>query len=399
MKIIHNLYKIGLAVVVLCCAVAMSSCSKWDDFKKYTKDGEIMYTGKMDSVKVYSGKGRVMLRGEFNADPKIKLTKIYWNDFRDSVEFHVDKGSERAVFERTFDVDEGVKNFIIHNYDGSGNRSIAVNAVGTSYGSSYRRKINNRLISAVDFNENGATLTWEAMDLSTGPQYTELEYELNGETKNVIIPINETTVLLPELSAATTIRYRTIFKPEKTSIDTFAVAFRSREIKPVPKLKNSKVPFVAAARNGRWGTLADWITNDAAKIHGGHGGWDEWNGNIFNLESGWGAPAVTNGKIYQTLELEPGTYTFGISDLRDTNLTVDDKAYLVVALGNTIPDVEQVATALGSVQVVQGKTLLELQVTFTIRETSSVSMGYLTTQSGGTPGRYCNIRAFDFYKN
>ncbi|MCJ8164316.1 DUF5013 domain-containing protein [Pontibacter sp. E15-1] len=400
MRIISNIHKLGIAVIVLLCSVTQFSCSKWDDFKEYTKDGEIVYTGKLDSVEVFSGKGRVMLRGEFNADPKIRMTKIYWNDYKDSIEFQTEEVSKGAIFEKTFAVDEGVKSFVIYNYDGAGNRSVAVNAVGTSFGSAYRRKINNRLVSLVNFDADGVTINWEAMDLSTGPQYTELEYALNGETKHMIIPISEASTRLEGLSTTTQIKYRTIFKPEESSIDTFAVAYKNYEIKFIPRLKNNRVPFIAASRKDRWGTLADWITNDAAKIHaGGHGGWDDWNGNIFNLESGWGAPAIINGKVYQSLELEPGTYTFEISDLMNTNLTQDDNAYLVVALGNTLPDVELVTTAIGYVKVVEGKPVGELHVKFTLTETSLVSMGFLTTQPGDTPGRFCNIRAFDFYQN
>ncbi|MCC9168185.1 DUF5013 domain-containing protein [Pontibacter sp. XAAS-A31] len=396
------LKKIRLALVAVLCSAAMISCSKWDEFKEFTKDGEIMYTGKIDSVQVLAGKGRVMYKGLISADPKVTKLRIFWNDFRDSVEYNLDKGTEtgKVPFERVFDVDEGVKNFVSYTYDAVGNRSVPVNAVGTSYGSSYRRKINNRLISSLTFNPNNTIINWETMDLSTGAQFTEIEYDVDGETKHVVTPATQPTAVLEGLNKTTTIRYRTIFKPEATSIDTFAVAYRNYEVKVVPQLKNRQVPFIASSRSGRWGTLADWITNDAIKIHGGgHGGWDEWNGNIFNVESGWGAPAVTNGKVYQTLALDPGSYTFEISDLRDTNLSENDHAYIVVAPGDELPDVEQVSTAIGSVKIVNGKPVTAYKITFTVTEASEISMGYLTTQPAGDPGRFANIRAFNFYAN
>jgi hypothetical protein len=61
------------------------SCTKWDDYKKYTADGEIIYAGKLDSVKVLSGKNRVRVVGKLNADPKISSVKIFWNQNADSL--------------------------------------------------------------------------------------------------------------------------------------------------------------------------------------------------------------------------------------------------------------------------------------------------------------------------
>ncbi|WP_210488113.1 DUF4998 domain-containing protein [Rufibacter aurantiacus] len=393
------IHKIRLAFASLLSLMALYSCTDWDDFKEYTKDGEIQYAGKMDSVKIFSGKGRVLYKGQLSADPKVKTVKIFWNDRKDSVEYQIEKGVGKEPFERTFAVDEGVKNFVTVTYDAAGNASIPVNAIGTSYGNTYRRRLNNRLISLLDFETSRTVINWDAMDLSTGAQYTEVEYVVNGETKVITTPVSTSKTVLEGLTESTTIKYRTIFKPEPTSIDTFAVAFQNYAINIVPQLKNKKVPFIATATSGRWGNLANWITNDAAKNHGGFGGWDEWNGNIFNVESGWGSPPITNGKIYQTLTLDPGTYTFEISNLRDTNLTPDDKTYLVVALGNTLPDVEQVTTSLGHTKIYNGRPIGELRVTFTVQEKSEVSMGYLTTQPDGWPGKYCNIIAFDFYKN
>jgi hypothetical protein len=198
------------------------------------------------------------------------------------------------------------------------------------------------------------------------------------------------------LSTNTPVKFRGIFKPDSTSIDTFVVPYRDTVLIP---LKNARIPFIASSKSGRWGILAEWNTNDATKNHSGYGGWDESNENIFNVESGWGAPAITNGKIWQTILLEPGTYTFEISDLKDSNITGSENTYLVANLGNDIPDVADIATALGSAKVATGKPLSDLRVRFTLTQQSTVSVGYVTTQQGTTPGRYCNIRAFNLYIN
>ncbi|WP_192350090.1 DUF4998 domain-containing protein [Algoriphagus sp. Y33] len=393
---------IKCSIISLLAGFLTCSCYnyEWDEFKKYTQEGEIIYPGKLKEMEILSGKGRVLMKAELNADPKISKLKVYWNDYRDSVEFPVEKTSGLNSLEHIFEVDEGVKNFIGFTFDQDGNRSVLVDAVGTSYGEGYRRKLSNRFIESLTFNSDNTVINWGQMDPSLGAEFTELEYSLGDEElKTIITPAGESHTLLEGVTSSTTIRYRTVFRPEVTSIDTFALPFLEELIVVVPQLQNAQVPFVPETRSGRWGTLAGWMTNDAIKIHDGQGGWDEWNGNIFNVESGWGAPAIENGKIYQTLTLEPGNYTFEISDLRDTNLTENDHAYLVAALGSGLPDVEDVQSSLAHVHILEGKDVNELKVTFIVEETSEVSVGFLTTQSGDTPGRYCNIRAFNFYKN
>ncbi|UZR98127.1 DUF4998 domain-containing protein [Chondrinema litorale] len=388
--------KIKLSIFAVSCLVfSLFSCSEWDSFKEYIEGGEILYPGKMKSVEIIPGKNRVQLTGILSADPNVVKYKAFWNSNEDSVEFNIDKGSGETYIENTFEVIEGVHSFEIYTYDEAGNISVPTNAVGSSFGEAYRRKLGNRLFTDLIFNETNTTINWAQIDASTGAEYTEIIYTVGDSTYTIQTPVTETTTVLEGLTKSTTIQYRTIFKPTSNSLDTFAVAFQEYEVKVVPQLKNSKVPFAASAISGRWGTLADWQSNENVQSHDGFGGWDEWNGNIFNVESGWGAPPITNGKIWQTFTLEPATYTFKISELRDTNLTDADQTYLVAAVGDSLPNVAEVNTAMGSVQVFN-RPVTELSFDFTVTETQQVSIGYLTTQPDGTPGKFCNIIAFDF---
>src|SRR5699024_8967353 len=81
--------------------IFMISCTKWDDFKKYTKDGETIYTGKIDSVKIYSGNLRARIVGILPADPKIIKLKILWGRKQDadSVVFPISKQGNSEVFD------------------------------------------------------------------------------------------------------------------------------------------------------------------------------------------------------------------------------------------------------------------------------------------------------------
>lgn len=376
-------------------ATILLACSKWDDYKKYTTNGEIIYAGKLDSVKAYSGKNRVRITGKFNADPKISKVKIFWNNNRDSLVYDAKQGANGNVFDQTFSMPESITTFTIYTYDGDGNKSIPVYVVGKSFGDNYRKTLSNRIISNIRYMSANTIINWEPADATVGAYTTEVEYTVNGVTKTVVSPAAQGTEF-EGLNTNTPLRYRGVFKPDSTSIDTFTVPYKDTVLVP---LKNARIPFIASSRSGRWGNLAEWNANDAVKNHGGYGGWDEWNGNIFNVESGWGSPAITNGKIWQTILLEPGSYTFEISDLRDTNIGASENTYLVANLGTDIPDISNLATALASAKVATGKPLSDLRVKFTLTQQSTVSVGYLTTQAGTTPGRFCNVRAFNLYIN
>lgn len=385
----------GFLFAALFTTMTFLSCSKWDDYEKYTANGEIIYTGKLDSVKAYSGKNRVRITGKFNADPKISKVKIFWNNNRDSLVYDAKQGANGNVFDQTFTMPESITTFTVYTYDGDGNKSIPVYVVGKSFGDNYRKTLSNRIISNIRYMSANTIINWEAVDATVGAYTTEVEYTVNGVTKTVVSSADQGTEF-EGLNTNTLIRYRGVFKPDSTFIDTFTVPYKDTVLIP---LKNARIPFIASSRSGRWGNLAEWNANDAVKNHGGYGGWDEWNGNIFNIESGWGSPAITDGKIWQTILLEPGTYTFEISDLKDTNIGASENTYLVANLGTDIPDVSNLATALASAKVATGKALSDLRVKFALTQQSTVSVGYLTTQDGTTPGRYCNIRAFNLYIN
>ncbi|WP_343671180.1 DUF5013 domain-containing protein [Chitinophaga sp.] len=140
-------------------------------------------------------------------------------------------------------------------------------------------------------------------------------------------------------------------------------------------LKNTSTPFTVAGMHsgGRWGTLTDWIANTAAKSHDGYGGYASDEGGTIDMESGWGSPAIHNGKIWQTTSsaLPAGTYTLDVSNL-DWQGT-KDPTYIVVAPGlDTIPDYGDI----------NGNTTIHYtlfsapKITFTLTEERKVTVGF-----------------------
>lgn len=216
-----------LMALVLFSSLLFFSCTKEDAFKKYTKDGERIYTGKLDSVKIYSGKGRVRLTGMLDADPKISLLKVFWNGDNDSATFDIDKNSSNyPAFDKTIAVDEGIKSFKIRTYDQQNNSSIGVFATGVSYGENYRKRLLNRPIISWTFTGGNIVINWDQVDNTLGPISTEVTYIQNGEAKTVTTPVDAAQTVIKDLVSTTVdIRYRTIFKPDLTAIDTFATPY------------------------------------------------------------------------------------------------------------------------------------------------------------------------------
>jgi hypothetical protein len=218
-------------LTALLAAIILLSCSKWDDYKKYTANGEIIYTGKLDSVKAWSGKNRVRITGKFNSDPKITAVKIIWNNKMDSLVYEVKGGLAGNVFDQIFPMPESVTTFTVYTYDADGNRSVPVYVVGKSFGDSYRRTINNRFITSLVYTaaNDSTTINWDAA-LATAVQ-TEVKYPKNptGDTVMVITPAKQSRTALPGFNWQTSkFTYRTIYMPDSTSIDTFATQYLVR---------------------------------------------------------------------------------------------------------------------------------------------------------------------------
>ncbi len=382
--------------------ISCSELSEIDDYKKYAEGGEISYTGKIDSLQMFPGKNRIKIRGLIISDPKVSEVRVYWNGGKDSLTKPLERtGGIDAVTVTIDNLNENIYNFEFRTFDDLGNSSIPVFETGSVYGERYQQSLSNRPVTLNELVENNLSIEFAEMDRNTGVIGTEIEYtSTNDSEQTIFVPIDSTSTFFDDFSSGSTYSLRTVFLPEPNAIDTFYTPYQTYIPIPTPVLKNASVPFHASAIDGRWGILDDpWLTNEAVKIHNGHGGWDEWNGNIFNVESGWGAPAITNGKIYQVVEVvQPSTFVLNVNILNTNHQPTDEGgAYFIVVKGEGLPDVEELES---SPEILGYKRVLEssprdYKVEFTIQEPNQIiSVGYLTTQADGWPGRFANITSW-----
>ena len=114
----------------------------------------------------------------------------------------------------------------------------------------------------------------------------------------------------------------------------------------IPMLVNAKPPFQGdgsdrfpAVGAGRMQRLTGWTHNAAANIS-----YDKATG-FFSIFSAavWGCPSVTNGKIYQSLDLLPGKYVLKVDVGNTTNPACTD-AFGIITKADTLPDFQNVET-------------------------------------------------------
>jgi len=134
-------------------------------------------------------------------------------------------------------------------------------------------------------------------------------------------------------------------------------------------IKNAGNPFARSDNNtGRRGLLAVWTTSNSVKnFEGGTlGGFDDYGGGAFMGMERYGSPAIPNGKIYQTVTLPAARYVF---TAEFESFGVNDEAYLTAAAANTLPDVADIAGALGHTPFTSPS------LSFTVGSEQAVSLG------------------------
>ncbi len=376
-------------IVVLC--IACVHCSKYDDYKKYMPDGEIIYPQKADSVKTYPGKNRIQLEWVI-VDPKVTSCKIFYEQGGVQESTTVAISAHSDYFNDTIriiipNLEETTYAFKIVSYDDFGHSSVTVEAEESAYGEVYEDALVNRTLKSKVYDINkGLNLEWFGADdteIAVKLSYTDI----NGNNRTMFVADSVTTTSIPDFKVSEPLFYSTMYKPVPAAIDTFYAQVIEEKIPYyadiTSMLKNTGDPFIKGdmVHDNRFYVAADWIANAAAAA----------NGNVDNLKGGgcltmwaWGgySPSTNfvNGKLYQTVELEAGTYRFDAFVFSTSNAV--NKAYVVAALGNNLPDIDNVSQALASVLVPAGiaegaASKPTLSVEFTITEKTNVSLGFL----------------------
>jgi len=168
---------------------ALISCDGMDaTYKEFIEEGPIVYIGKVDSLKAYAGRNRVMLEWQKLLDPRAKTAKIFWENRTKSTELQLtDKATLTQVVVE--DLAEGSYVFEICTYDTYGNSSIMSEVPCAVYGDVYDEACEYALKLA---EEKGLTFVhpFDDLDVATGQGSIAMEIIKELPTVDyILVPI------------------------------------------------------------------------------------------------------------------------------------------------------------------------------------------------------------------
>jgi hypothetical protein len=218
---IKKVKQTAVAVSLLC--LVMSSCSKMNDLhESYMTGDEQIYAARVDYIEMYPGKYRTLLKAKISSQ-RINTARIYWNDYRDSIDIDV-KDSIGTFTVEIGGLEEREYIFHVVCFDKFGYKSLPVEVTGRVYGDKFKNRLVNRGIQDMFCDEKGLSITW-----NSAPEYaiySEMEYkDENGQIHREQIPTDTISSLIPEWAEG--FRYRTLFIPDKNSVDTFDIEWKT----------------------------------------------------------------------------------------------------------------------------------------------------------------------------
>lgn len=401
-----------LLICIFALSLLCANCTKMDEYKQYIPDGETIYPQKADSLKSYSGKKRIMLEWEI-IDPKVNFCKVSWREESEqkSVDVPIESNSEYENNTTQVIIDnleESNYIFTIVSFDKLGNRSIPVEIEETSYGDMYESSLVNRVIKSKEYlPETGLTIEWyraEENEVNVELSYTNIK----KEQKNIIIPKESTSSFIPDFNVEYPFFYTTTYKPDSMAIDTFYAAIQEERVAYYADitddfLQNSGDPFQLGnmVHDNRFYSAPGWIGNTVGTR----------NGNIDILKNtpnngltlwAWSGysplPSFENGKLFQTIELEAGTYRFDALVYAVSSSL--NRSYVVVALGENLPDINNISSALASTatpndikEADANKPILTVE--FILTEKSKVSLGFVANIGHAQETIYKKVKLFE----
>lgn len=226
MKILKGRFVLLFSLLI--CSICLSySCKKMDDsYKKYVVVGGLTYPAMATAPEVYAGKGRVKLSWLRGTDPSVVKARVFWNNYLDSVEVTIPKTGD-TISVIINNLPEQEYTFDIITYDNKGNKSVAAEVLGATYGDIYQASLLSRPITKVVMHDQGvANITWGAANITGGAYATEVNYTtLSGNQSSKRFLVNEQTSDILDIKPNIPFKYRTIYLPDSLAIDTFYTDF------------------------------------------------------------------------------------------------------------------------------------------------------------------------------
>lgn len=214
--------------------ITLFSCGGMDEpYKEFLANSDILYPGKVDSVKIFTGKERIKFNVLLSSDPKVNKLKVFWNGRLDSIEVNIEPeeiGERKDVLIPS--VKEGDHTFYVITYDHNNTPSVPTEIFSKVYGNNFQNKLSNRYISSSNSYEvNKVVIEWDVANILYADVHVEIKYEqTDGKFQSVRVPTNEMKTVLPDYKEGKSFTYQTFIRPDSTCMDEFGTEVKLQNV-------------------------------------------------------------------------------------------------------------------------------------------------------------------------
>ena len=219
-KFKHNIFP-DLIILLICSVSILWSCDKMDrTYAEFLESGQIIYNAKLDSVKTYPGRNRVLITWKPIADPRIGKVKVFWSNDKESLEKPVTSSNDTTLIIEN--LNEGNYTFNFYTYDDAGNKSMKVEVLGIAYGDRYESGLTPRQIRSTSLNGDELTIQFSSSGQLNRYYDEEITYTSSiDQTEKTIYLSADTSLLVIDDYSGDLFTHRSLYLPGELSPDIF----------------------------------------------------------------------------------------------------------------------------------------------------------------------------------
>lgn len=209
--------------------VCLLACTqKIDDFKDFLNGQEVKYPGVITKSFTRGGNNRLGVGWSPSPDPSVTKYKVFWNNYRDSVEVAASTHSPGdTIYTIINNLQEYVYSLFVYSYDAAGNRSIPTEITNARvYGGSYAQNLMNRPFSAVEpyklLNDEGNEVQLNFLSADPSNTATYIRYISTGDVmKEVVLSPAQNSITLNDYKYGTKVAFQSKYTPNEIALDSF----------------------------------------------------------------------------------------------------------------------------------------------------------------------------------
>lgn len=232
---------INIVLFIGCCFFVgcFQSCSDITDMHKdYLNRGEKIYVGKIDSLKVRGGFGRLQIEGLSRYTRSAERCIVSWGD-EQQIELQMKEiiqGDSVKILLNN--LSQGTYRLFVQTFDLFGNKSLKEECLGFSYGEDFKLTQAKKMIMLFDIESTNLILHWNFTETAAS---VKISYE-NSKGENIIrfLPGDVIITEIEDWKLGAPIEIVTYVSPEKNALDIIPLDAYIQIFPSVVEYKNEK---------------------------------------------------------------------------------------------------------------------------------------------------------------